>query len=149
MVFFQQYHIIIIGILFLGIIGYMTFLTWQEKKWIKKHYNKKDIIALGFGITCFGLSSNQGTPEKKKGFLLIHNKGMLFKSRFSNTLFDIPSASIRKVYHADSHKKTRLYQSAVKIDFAPSGKTIDTIAFKVAYPDQWIKIIGKNFLTPS
>jgi hypothetical protein len=155
--FFEQYHIIIIGCLFLGILIGMTVFTWREKRWVKKNYNKQDIIALGFGITCFGLSSDQGAIKKYKGFLVVHKKGLLFKGRFSDIIFDIPIQSIKKVYHGDSHKETRLYQSAVKVDFLTQpeikgetlkiqNKIIDTIAFKVAYPAQWIKIVNKHLL---
>ena len=88
------------------------------------------------------------TKKKHKGFLLIHRGGVVFKSRFSHILFDIPGDAIQKVYHGDSHKGSKLYQSAVKIDFlnAPKSGEMETIAFKMAYPPQWIKIIGKTFL---
>jgi len=144
--FIQQYHIAIIGCLFLcGIIG-MSWLTHKEKKWIKDTYKKENIIALGFGVTCYGLSSGQGAPKRYRGFLLIHRDGLLFKNRFSKTRFDIKAESIQKVYHATSHKGARLYKSAVKVDFTPSPKNSDTIAFKLAYPPQWIEIIEKAFI---
>ncbi|MBU1341573.1 MAG: hypothetical protein KKE44_02400 [Proteobacteria bacterium] len=149
MEFFEQYHITAIGIIFLITIFSMTFLTYKDKKWVRKNYKKQDIIALGFGITCYGLSSDQGAPKKHKGFLLIHRHGLLFKSRFSNTLFDIPGNAIQKAYPATSHKGAKLYQSAVKIDFLTPENSTDTIAFKLAYPAQWIKIIGKSFLSDS
>jgi len=149
MEFFQQYHIVIIGCLFLCAITGMTWLTYKDKRWVRKNYKKEDIIALGFGITCYGLSSDQGAPKKHKGFLLIHRGGLLFKTRFSDIMFDIPGESIQKVYHANSHKGAKLYQSAVKIDFLTSGKITDTIAFKLAYPAQWIKIIEKTFTKES
>lgn len=149
MEFFQQYHIVIIGALFLCILAGMTFLTYKEKRWVKKNYRKEDIIALGFGILCYGAESDQGVPKKLKGFLLIHRNGLLFKSRFSETMYDIPGKSIQKVYHADSHKGARLYRFAVKIDFLSPEKTLDTIAFKMAYPAQWMKIIGKTFIDAS
>lgn len=145
MEFIQQYHIVIIGCLFLIILGSMTWLTWKEKQWVRKNYNKQDIIALGFGITCFGIASKPGGPEKHKGFLLIHKGGLLFKSRFSGPSFHIPGKSIEKVYHGNSHKGARLYQSAVMVDFLTPGKITDTIAFKLAYPPQWIKIMEKTF----
>ncbi|MDA3916316.1 MAG: hypothetical protein PF690_05015 [Deltaproteobacteria bacterium] len=151
--FFDQYHIFIIGFLFLSILIGMTFFTWKEKQWVKKKYNKKDIIALGFGIICFGLSSDQEALKKYKGFLVVHKKGLMFKGRFSDIIFDIPVKSIKKVYHGDSHRETRLYQSAVKVDFLArpeiNSETIDTIAFKVAYPAQWIKIVKKHLLHES
>jgi hypothetical protein len=149
MEFIYQYHVVIIGIFFLGVIALMTGLTQRDKQWVKKHYKRDDIVALGFGILCYGLESEKGAPKKHKGFLLIHRGGVLFKGRFSDTLFDIPGAAIQKVYHGDFHKGAKLYQSAVKIDFltAPESTEIETIAFKMAYPPQWIKIIGKTFLT--
>ena len=143
---FEQYHIVIIGIFFLSFIFGMTWLAYRDKKWVRQNYKKEDIIALGFGILCYGVSSDQGAPKKHKGFLLIHRGGVLFKGRFSDTLFDIPGKSIQKVYHADSHKGAKLYRLAVKIDFLIPEKTIDTIAFKMAYPAQWMKIIGKSFI---
>ena len=149
MEFILQYHIAIIGCLFLcGIIG-MSWLSHKEKKWIKNTYKKEDIIALGFGVTCYGLSSDQGAPKRYNGFLLIHRGGLLFKNRFSNIRFDIPAGSIKKVYHATSHKGARLFKSAVKVDFTPSPKHLDTIAFKLAYPPQWIEIIEKAFIKNS
>jgi len=148
MEFIYQYHIVIISIFFLGVIAIMTGLTYRDKQWVKKNYKKENIIALGFGIVCYGLDSEKGAPQKHKGFLLIHRGGVLFKSRFSDTLIDIPGESIQKAYHGDSHKGAKLYQSAVKIDFlnAPKSGEIETIAFKMAYPPQWIKIIGKTFM---
>lgn len=149
MEFLQQYHIAIIGGLFLcGIIG-MSLLTHKEKKWIKNTYKKEDIIALGFGIACYGLSSDQGAPKRYNGFLLVHRGGLLFKNRFSNIRFDIPGESIQKAYHASSHKGARLYKSAVKVDFSTPQKGMDTIAFKLAYPPQWIDIIEKTFIENS
>jgi hypothetical protein len=149
MEFFQQYHIAIIGCLFLcGIIG-MSWLTFKEKKWIKITYKKVDIIALGFGVTCYGLSSDQGPPKTYRGFLLIHKGGLLFKNRFSSIRFDVPGKSIQKAYPASSHKGARLYKSAVKIDFSTSQKSKDTIAFKLSYPPQWIEIIKKAFIENS
>jgi len=146
MEFFQEYHIVIIAIIFLICIVGTAFFAYREKKWVKNNYKKEDIIALGFGITCYGLASDQGKPKKDKGFLLIHRNGLLFKSRFSNIIFDIPGKSIQKAYHATTHKGTRLYHSAVKVDFSTSPKNHDTIAFKMAYPPQWIKIITKAFI---
>lgn len=149
MEFLQQYHIAIIGGLFLcGIIG-MSLLTHREKKWIKNTYKKEDIIALGFGITCYGLTSDLGPPKKYNGFLLVHKGGLLFKNRFSNIRFDIQAESIKKVYLSASHKGARLYKSAVKIDFSRLPKGMDTIAFKMAYPPQWIEIIEKTFIKSS
>ena len=107
MSFFEQYHMVVIGCLFFSILMGMTFFNWQEKQWVKKHYSKDDIIALGFGITCLGLSSEKGGVKKYKGFLLIHKKGLLFKARFSDKKFDIPVKSIKKAYHDDSHKKKK------------------------------------------
>jgi hypothetical protein len=149
-----QYHIVIIAIFFLCVITVMTGLTHRDKQWVKKNYTKEDIVALGFGITCYGLDSDNGAPKKHKGFLLIHRGGVLFKSRFSEILFDIPGESIQKAYHGVSHKGKKLNQSAVKIDFitSPTGsdpEDTDTIAFKMAYPPQWIKIIGKTFIAES
>ncbi len=146
MEFFQQYHIVIIACIFLGVIAMMTWLTYRDKKWVKKNYPKEAIIALGFGITCYGLSSEQGKPEKHKGFLLVHRGGLLFKSRFSDRLYDLPQESLQKVYHASVHKETKLHQTAVLVDFLTAEKNTDTIAFRVAYPAQWINIIGKSFL---
>ncbi len=149
MEFLQQYHIVIIGCLFLCVVIGMTWLTYKEKKWIRNTYKKEDIIALGFGVTCYGLSSDQGPPKRYKGFLLIHRGGLLFKNRFSNTRFDVPGEFIQKAYPASSHKGARLYKSAVKIDFSTSRERMDTIAFKLAYPPQWIEIIKKAFIENS
>ncbi len=149
MEFIQQYHIAIIGCLFLcGIMG-MSWLAHTEKKWIRNTYQKEDIIALGFGVTCYGLASGEGAPKRYNGFLLIHRGGLLFKNRFSKVRFDIPAESVKKVYHATSHKGTRLYKSAVKVDFSTSPKSLDTIAFKLSYPPQWIDIIEKTFIKNS
>lgn len=146
MEFVQQYYIAIIGFLFLcGIIG-MSWLTHREKKWIRNTYKKEDIIALGFGIVCYGLASDEGPPKRYNGFLLIHKGGLLFKNRFSSVRFDIPGAAVQKAYHATSHKGVKLYKSAVKIDFLEPENRIDTIAFKMAYPPQWIEIIEKAFI---
>ncbi len=156
MEFLQQYYIVIIGCLFLCVFGAMTWLTHKEKKWVKNNYKKQDIIALGFGVICYGLSSDHGEPKHYKGFLLIHRHGLLFKGRFSNIKFDVPGKSIQKVFHGDSHKGTRLYRSVVMVDFlspmkiqetkTQDAKIMDTIAFKLSYPPQWIKIIGKAFI---
>jgi hypothetical protein len=154
MEFIYQYQVVIIAVFFLCVIAAMTWLTYRDKQWIKKNYKKEEIVALGFGITCYGLDSDSGAPKKHKGFLLIHQGGVLFKSRFSDTVFDIPGKAIQKTYHGNSHKGAKLYQSAVKIDFLASPasggrENTETIAFKMAYPPQWIKIIGKTFIGES
>jgi len=146
MEFLQQYHIFFIGSIFLCVVIGMSWLTHKEKKWIKNNYKKKDIIALGLGINCYGLSSDEGSPKPYKGFLLVHRGGLLFKNRFSKMRFDIPGESIKKAYPTTSHKGVRLYKSAVKVDFLTPEKRVDTIAFKLAYPPQWIEIIEKAFI---
>ena len=52
--------------------------------------------------------------------------------------------------------RSKLYRSAVMVDFlspmkiqetkTQDAKIMDTIAFKLSYPPQWIKIIGKAFI---
>lgn len=145
MEFFQEYHIVIIGCLFMAIVSAMVFLTWKDKQWVKANFAKDQIVALGFGITCFGLTSEKGSAQRHKGLLLVHSKGLLFKTRFSNFRIDIPGQAITKVYHGDTHKGSKLYRAAVMIDFVSKEKKTDSIAFKIAYPAQWIKIIGKTF----
>lgn len=144
---FEQYNIVIIGCLFMAVVAAMVFLTWRDKQWIRANFKKDQIIALGFGITCFGLASESGRVKKHRGFLLVHTKGLLFKTRFSNIRYDIPGKSITRVTHGDALKGSRLPGSAVMVHFLDKNRADNIIAFKITYPPQWIKIIAKAFIT--
>lgn len=146
MEWFEQYNIVIIGCLFMAVLAFMVFLTWKDKQWVKAHFTKDQIIALGFGITCFGLASESGSVKKHKGFFLVHSKGLLFKTRFTDTRYDIPGGTITKVSHGETHKNVGLPGSAVMVHFLDKNKSEDIIAFKMTYPPQWMKIIAKTFI---
>ena len=136
----------IIALVFFGIIAYIAWVRWRDRKWIEERFGRQTILAMSFGINYFGRTAEPGSPRKSSGFLLLLSDRLFYRSRIKKIELDIPAASIARVYHDRSHKGIDLHQSLVKIDFINSHNEKDTAAFKVPYPPQWMQAIENTLI---
>jgi hypothetical protein len=134
-----------IALFFFGIIGYIAWIRWKDNRWIDEHIGQKNVLAQSFGVHYFGTAREPGAPRKSSGFLLLHRKGLLYRSRLKKIEVNIPGNAIKRVYHDRSHKGVDLHQSLIKVDFINARQQPDTAAFKVPYPPQWIRMIENAF----
>ena len=136
----------IIALIFFGIIGYIAWVRWRDRKWIEDRFGNQTILAMSFGVNYFGRAAEPGSPRKSSGFLLLLSDRLFYRSRIKKIELEIPAPSIASVYHDRSHKGIDLHQSLVKVDFINARKEKDTAAFKVPYPPQWIQAIENTLI---
>ena len=144
--FYQNQQWILIALVFFGIIGYIVWVRWRDRKWIEERFGSQKILAMSFGVNYFGRASEPGPPRKSSGFLLLLSDRLFYRSRLKKIELEIPGSSIARIYHDRSHKGTNLHQSLVKINFINDQNEKDTAAFKVPYPPQWINAIENSLL---
>ena len=136
----------IIAVVFFGIMAYIAWIRWRDRRWIDERFGGHKIIAMSFGVNYFGSATEPGAPRKSSGFLILLPDRLFYRSRLKKLELEIPAARIARVYHDRSHKGADLHQSLVKIDFINDKNEKDTAAFKVPYPPQWINAIESNLL---
>ncbi len=144
--FLGQQQWIIIAIVFFGIIGYITWMRWRDRRWIDERFGSRPILAMSFGVNFFGKTSEPGKPHRSSGFLLLLSDRLFYRSRVKKIELEIPGARITRIYHDRTHKGVDLHQSLVKIDFLNDRNQKDTVAFKVPYPPQWMQAIENTLL---
>ena len=144
--FFNNQQWIFIALVFFGIIAYIAWVRWRDRKWIEERFGSHKILAMSFGVNYFGQASQPGSPSKSSGFLLLLPDRLFYRSRLKKVELEIHASSIARVYHDRSHKGVDLHQSLVKIDFINSRKEKDTVAFKVPYPPQWMQAIENTLI---
>ncbi len=137
---------IIIALVFFGIIAYIAWVRWRDRRWIEERFGSQKILAMSFGINYFGRATEPGSPRKSSGFLLLLSDRLFYRSRIKKIELEIPASGIARVYHDRSHKGVNLHQSLVKIDFLNARNEKDTAAFKVPYPPQWMQAIDNALL---
>jgi len=137
---------VIIAIVFFGIIGYISWVRWRDRKWIGERFGSHKILAMSFGVNYFGRAAEPGSPRKSSGFLLLLSDRLFYRSRLKKIELEIPASRIARVYHDRTHKGIDLHQSLVKIDFINDRNEKDTAAFKVPYPPQWMQAIENALL---
>ena len=124
-----------------GVIAYIAFIRWRDRKWIEDRFGSQNIRAMSFGVNYWGRATEPGKPRRSAGFLLLLEDRLFYRSRVKKIELEIPAAKIARVYHDRAHKGVDLHQSLVKVDFINSRGERDTAAFKVPYPPQWIRAI--------
>jgi len=137
---------VFIAIIFFGIIAYIAYIRWRDRKWIEKRFSGQKVLAMSFGVNYFGRASEPGKPRKSSGFLLLLPDQLFYRSRTASLELSIPGNTIAHVYPDNSLKGVNLHQSVVKIDFVNENNDRDSAAFKVPYPPQWIHAIENNLL---
>ena len=135
---------IYIALIFFGIIGYVAFIRWRDRKWIEKRFGDKKILAMSFGVNYFGRASEPGKPRKSSGFLLLLQDRLFYRSRTARLELEIIGREIARVYPDTSIKGVELHQSVMRVDFINENGRRDSAAFKVPYPPQWIQAIQHN-----
>ena len=142
----KQQQWLIIAVVFFGIMAYIAWVRWRDRKWIDRRFGTDNVLAISFGVNFFGSATDPGKPRKSSGFLLLLPDRLFYRSRIKKLELEIPAAQIARVYHDRSHKGVNLHQSLVKIDFINARNERDTAAFKVPYPPQWINAIENNLV---
>jgi len=137
---------IYIALIFFGIIAYISYIRWRDRKWIENRFGGQKILAMSFGVNYFGRASEPGKPRKSSGFLLLLPDGLFYRSRTARLELSIAANKIAHVYPDNSIKGVNLHQSVMKIDFINENDDRDSAAFKVPYPPQWIQAIENNLL---
>jgi hypothetical protein len=145
--FFANQQWLIIFLVFFGIIGYIAFIRWRDRKWIETRFGDQNILAMSFGVNYFGRAAEPGKPRRSSGFLLVLQDKLFYRSGLSGIELDIPAKQIYRVYPGTDLKGVNLHQSVLKVDFINSQNKKDSAAFKVPYPPQWIGIIENNLMT--
>jgi hypothetical protein len=136
----------IIAAVFFGIMAYIAWIRWRDRRWIDERFGSDKIVAVSFGVNYFGSATEPGSPRRSSGFLILLADRLFYRSRLKKLELEIPAARIARVYHDKTHKGVNLHQSLVKIDFINNENQKDTAAFKVPYPPQWINAIENNLL---
>lgn len=135
-----------IALAFFGIIGYISWIRYRDKRWIDQRFGKDVVRAMSFGVNYFGRATEPGATRKSSGFLLLLPDRLFFRSRLTKIELEIHDKSIQRVYHGTTHKGNDLHQSVMKIDFYTAERKPDTVAFKVPYPPQWIAAIQNTLM---
>jgi len=63
--FLGQQQWILIAVVFFGIIGYIVWMRWRDRKWIDERFGSRTILAMSFGVNFFGRASEPGQPGQK------------------------------------------------------------------------------------
>jgi hypothetical protein len=132
---------LIIAAVFFGIMGYIAFVRWRDRKWVQARFGQQKPLAMSFGVNYFGRASESGRPRRSSGFLLLMPDSLFYRSRTAKIEVDIPVHQIAKVYPGTSLKGVELHQSVMKVDFINEQNEKDVAAFRVPYPPQWIQAI--------
>jgi len=139
--FFSQQPWLIIALIFFGVIFYISWIRWRDRKYIEQRFSGNPVLAMSFGVNYFGRVTEKGAPRRNSGFLLLLSDRLFYRSRVASVELEVPLTQITRVYHDRGHKGVDLHQSVVKIDFLTDKDERDSAAFKVPYPPQWIAAI--------
>ena len=71
----------IIALVFFGIIAYIAWVRWRDRRWIEERFGSQTILAMSFGINYFGRAAEPGSPRKSSGFLLLLSDRLFYRSR--------------------------------------------------------------------
>jgi hypothetical protein len=142
----QHQQWVYFALIVFGIIAYIAFIRWRDRRWIEMRFGSRNVRAISFGVNYWGRATEPGKPRRSAGFLLLLPDRLFYRSRIKKIELEIPAAKITRVYHDRHHKGVELHQSLVKIDFLNAEGTRDTAAFKVPYPPQWIHAIEQTLL---
>jgi hypothetical protein len=87
--FFDEQQWIFIAIAFFGIIGYIAWMRWRDRKWIEQRFGNRPIRAMSFGVNFFGVTSEPGKPSRSSGFLLLFADELFYRSRIKKIELEI------------------------------------------------------------
>ncbi|MDM8522555.1 hypothetical protein QUF80_04215 [Desulfococcaceae bacterium HSG8] len=135
---------LVISLIFFGIIFYISWRRWQDRKWIQKRFAGREVRAMSFGVSYFGRETDPGAPRCNSGFLLLLSDGIFYRSRSAGVELEIPIPGVRRVYPDTRHKGVNLNRSVIRVEFEYEENQADTATFSVPYPPQWIRAIRKS-----
>lgn len=131
----------IIAAAFFGFLAFTAWIRRRDRRWIERRFGRGCVRAVSFGVNYFGRTSEPGGPRRSSGFLLLLPDRLFYRSRAAGLELEIPRDRIAKVTHARDHKGVDLHQSVIRVDFRGEDGRLDSAAFKVPYPPQWMRAI--------
>lgn len=137
---------IFLSIVFFTILAFMVVMRRIESSRIEKKFNGKDIVITSYGVNYFGLSSEKGRIPRSSGILVLLKDAIYYRARFTRRELLIPGKSIRALKIVETHKGKPLYQKSIAIDFINNNGNLDTAAFRIPFPAQWLGAIKKYLL---
>lgn len=138
---FSNQHWILFALIFLGFLGYIVFLRWQDQRWINKKYGSDNVRTISYGVNYYGRTSEEGKVRRSTGVLVLLTDRLFFRSRRARLEIEIPGEKLLNVYHDVRHRGEELHTSLMMIEYTNEHKRKDTAAFKVPYPPQWIQSV--------
>ena len=138
--------------LFFSILFYFSWMRRKDRKWIEQCFGSDEILAISFGAIRFQRRPLKSDAKKQKGCLILLSHGLVFKPNASifqsgveKQVFEILKEDAQTARHSASHKGCDLNQSVINVDFLNAAGGMDSAAFKVPYPPQWLGAIEKCF----
>lgn len=143
---FGQQQWLLIALAFFGVIGYIAWIRWRDRRWIDRRFGKDRVVAMSFGVNYFGRAAEPGPPRRSSGFLLLLPDRLVYRSRMARLEVEIPGDGIARVYPDSTHKGVDLHQSVLKIDYINADNQRDCAAFRLPYPPQWARAIETTLM---
>ncbi len=137
---------LLIALAFFGVIGYIAWIRWRDRRWIDRRFGSDKVLAVSFGVNYFGRATEPGPPRRSSGFLLLLPDRLVYRSRTARLEVQIPGAGIARVYPDSVHKGVDLHQSVLKIDYLNADNQRDCVAFRLPYPPQWARAIETTLM---
>jgi len=80
----KQQQWLMVALVFFGIMAYIAWIRWQDRRWIDRRFDSDQVLAISFGVNYFGSATEPGKPRKSSGFLLLMPDRLFYLShRFS------------------------------------------------------------------
>ncbi len=137
---------IFLSIVFFAVLAFLVIMRRIESSRIERKFNKDEVVITSYGVNYFGLSSEKGRIPRSSGILVLLKDAIYYRARFSKRELLIPGKSIRSLKIVETHKGKPLYQKSIAIDFINNDGTLDTAAFRIPFPAQWLGAIKRYLL---
>ena len=141
-----NFEIIIFGLLFMGAVFLIAYIRNVETRRIRKRFREDEILLSSFGVQYYGVESEQGSPLKSTGVLVLTKDGIFYRAKFANRIVQIPGDKISSITAVDTFKGKNMYQKIVSINFVNEKGVRDRAGFRIPYPERWSKAISRVFL---
>ena len=135
---------ILLLVLFLFLFQLLT-LRWVQRRSrsaIWDRYTDNQIVMKSLAANFFGQTSKGKAQIRGNGALVLSKNELWFRMALPQRELTIPLASITSVSIVKSHLgKTKLMPLLYVEFISPAG--IDSVAWLVEYPEEWMKAIGQ------
>ena len=121
----------------------LALVRWRERRFIKARFKGDTPLIMSFGVSFLGLESEPGRVKSEGGLLALFSDFLYYRGRTSGRELIIETIRIIEIDHGRRHRDFELDRDALKTSFYASGDKIETAAFTVPYPSQWIAALQK------